>query len=148
MLNAVLLYEENTGRPSFTSQVQISFNQLSTLTSFFLYCCTRFYFEHEHNTEIDSLIPDIPQFCHSIRELAISTTVSSSIQQVVFLNQIRCLQYLDTLDSVCREEILSIIRFFLTLPSSVPVDLIINQENVFLLLQALLDLLDTENLFL
>lgn len=148
MLNVVLLHEEKTGRPSFTSQVQISFNQLSTLTSFYLYCCTRFYFEHEHNTEIDSLVTDIPQFCHSIRELAVSTTMSSSIQQVVFRNQIRCLQYLDTLDSVCREEILSLIRFFLTLSSSVQIDLVINQENVFLLLQALLGLLDKETLFL
>ena len=136
----------------FTSDIDIQYNSISSISSFFLYNIIRFYYEHQQEYEIDQeverLIPDIPLFCRAIRELSMCTTMDLDVQEVIFLNVVRCLQFLDCGDNVCRDEILKLVRFLLSLSQSVQLRLILKQETVYALMQAVLNLLDTEALFL
>ena len=148
LLNAIFLYEFNKKEPVFSSQVHISPCELTPLTSFFLYYSLRFAFEHQQENGIDQLIGDIPQFCNSVKDFASNQTIDFSIQQQIFYNQIRCLQYLDTTDEVCRNAILSLIRSLLTVSSTFQKELILNNSIIHSLLQTLLGLLDIESLFI
>lgn len=94
------------------------------------------------------MIDDIPQFCQSIQATATSTSMDPAVQEDVFTNQIRCLQYLETVDSVCRDELLRLIRFLVSLDPTIQIELLFNNDTIHALLQGLLGLLDTEALFL
>lgn len=121
---------------------------MTSLTSFYLYNAIRFYFEHQCEDAIDQLIEDIPQFCQTIQDTATSTSMDPEVQEAVFTNQIRCLQYLETVDSVCRDELLRVIRFLVSLSPSIHLDLLFKKDTIHTLMQSLLNLLDTEALFL
>ena len=135
-LHAIFAYEQRRQHPDFTNQVAVSLTQLTSLTSFYLYCFVRFLFEQHREQEIDSLIPDIPSFCDIVRSAS-----ENASQPQVFFSLERCLQYLDISDPTCKNAILQLLRQLLMNPK-------ITTEEASALLSALLNLLDDENAFL
>ena len=116
--------------------MSVSLTQLTSLTSFYLYCYVRYLFEQQREQEIDFLIPDIPSFCDIVR----SASENASQPQVFFALE-RCLQYLDISDPACKDAVLQLLRQLL-------VNQKITTEEASALLSALLNLLDDENAFL
>lgn len=141
LLNSVFLHQPE-------SRIVTKEEGISTLRSFYLYSLVRFLFEQKHESEIDTLIPDIPQFCEKVRDCAKIVEMDKSIQAIVFRNYIRCLQYIDVSDDICRSIVLNLIRHLFSLPSGNQIDLIINSQNVHILLQSLLNILDSEFAFI
>ena len=135
-LHAIFSYEQRRQNAVFTEQVSVSLTQLTSLTSFYLYCYVRYLFEQQREQEIDFLIPDIPSFCAIVR----SASENASQPQVFFALE-RCLQYLDISDPACKDAVLQLLRQLLVNPK-------ITTEEVSALLSALLNLLDDENAFL
>ncbi|KAM7458890.1 hypothetical protein BLSTO_00355 [Blastocystis sp. subtype 1] len=148
LLNALFIHEQNTQSREFTSGVSLTLTELTELSSFYLYCAVRFLFEHGRESEIDSLIPDIPQFCGIVQNCLFSATMAASTQRVLFTNTARCLQYLEVTDDVCRQELLKTVRFLLSLTPGSNFAVLIDCRVVLILLQALLNILDTESSFL
>ena len=126
----------------------MTLTELTELSSFYLYCAVSFLFEHGRESEIDSLIPDIPQFCGIVQNCLFSATMTASTQRVLFTNTARCLQYLEVTDDVCRQELLKTVRFLLSLTPGSNFAVLIDCRVVLILLQALLNILDTESSFL
>lgn len=122
--------------------------QLTELASFYLYCAVRFLFEQHRESEIDSLIPDIPQFCGVVQDCLYASDMNEDAQRAIFANTIRCLQYVELTDNVCRQELLKTLRFLLSLTVGANYRLVVHSQNVYTLLQALLNVLDTESSFL
>ena len=135
-LHAIFSYEQRRQNAVFTEQVSVSLTQLTSLTSFYLYCYVRYLFEQQREQEIDFLIPDIPSFCAIVR----SASENASQPQVFFALE-RCLQYLDISDPACKDAVLQLLRQLLVNPK-------ITTEEASALLSALLNLLDDENAFL
>ena len=135
-LHAIFSYEQRRQNAVFTEQVSVSLTQLTSLTSFYLYCYVRYLFEQQREQEIDFLIPDIPSFCDIVR----SASENASQPQVFFALE-RCLQYLDISDPACKDAVLQLLRQLLVNPK-------ITTEEASALLSALLNLLDDENAFL
>lgn len=135
-LHAIFSYEQRRQNAVFTEQVSVSLTQLTSLTSFYLYCYVRYLFEQQREQEIDCLIPDIPSFCAIVR----SASENASQPQVFFALE-RCLQYLDISDPACKDAVLQLLRQLLVNPK-------ITTEEASALLSALLNLLDDENAFL
>ena len=135
-LHAIFSYEQRRQNAVFTEQVSVSLTQLTSLTSFYLYCYVRYLFEQQREQEIDCLIPDIPSFCAIVR----SASENASQPQVFFALE-RCLQYLDISDPACKDAVLQLLRQLLVNPK-------IATEEASALLSALLNLLDDENAFL
>ena len=135
-LHAIFSYEQRRQNAVFTEQVSVSLTQLTSLTSFYLYCYVRYLFEQQREQEIDFLIPDIPSFCDIVR----SASENASQPQVFFALE-RCLQYLDISDPACKDAVLQLLRQLL-------VNQKITTEEASALLSALLNLLDDENAFL
>ena len=135
-LHAIFSYEQRRQNAVFTEQVSVSLTQLTSLTSFYLYCYVRYLFEQQREQEIDVLIPDIPSFCDIVR----SASENASQPQVFFALE-RCLQYLDISDPACKDAVLQLLRQLLVNPK-------ITTEEASALLSALLNLLDDENAFL
>ena len=135
-LHAIFSYEQRRQNAVFTEQVSVSLTQLTSLTSFYLYCYVRYLFEQQREQEIDFLIPDIPSFCDIVR----SASENVSQPQVFFALE-RCLQYLDISDPACKDAVLQLLRQLLVNPK-------ITTEEASALLSALLNLLDDENAFL
>ena len=135
-LHAIFSYEQRRQNAVFTEQVSVSLTQLTSLTSFYLYCYVRYLFEQQREQEIDFLIPDIPSFCAIVR----SASENASQPQVFFALE-RCLQYLDISDPACKDAVLQLLRQLLVNPK-------ITTEEASALLSALLNLLDDQNAFL
>ena len=135
-LHAIFSYEQRRQNAVFTEQVSVSLTQLTSLTSFYLYCYVRYLFEQQREQEIDFLIPDIPSFCDIVRFAS-----ENASQPQVFFALERCLQYLDISDPACKDAVLQLLRQLLVNPK-------ITTEEASALLSALLNLLDDENAFL
>lgn len=101
----IFSYEQRRQNAVFTEQVSVSLTQLTSLTSFYLYCYVRYLFEQQREQEIDFLIPDIPSFCDIVR----SASENASQPQVFFALE-RCLQYLDISDPACKDAVLQLLR--------------------------------------
>lgn len=143
-LNAIFHYEQKHHVNTFTANAAISLPQLSSYTSFYLYAIVRFFFEQNLESNIDQYIPDIPGFCNLIT----SSLFERSTDCSVYRNLIRCLQYLEVSDAVCKNEVLKVIRYILAVPYGIREDLVVEEEHVHVLLQALLNLTDSEPMFL
>ena len=74
--------------------------------------------------------------------------MNEDAQRAIFANTIRCLQYVELTDNVCRQELLKTLRFLLSLTVGANYRLVVHSQNVYTLLQALLNVLDTESSFL
>ena len=143
-LNAVFHYEQDHHVNTFTDKASISLTQLSSYTSFYLYAIVRYLFEQKRESSIDDFIPDIPAFCNLISSSAFDLSTDCR----VFRNLLRCLQYLEVSDAVCKTEVLKVIRYLLSIPVGIREDLVVQEEHVHVLLQALLNLVDSEPAFL
>lgn len=142
LLNSVFLHE------SIDRLVDLTGSDSASLETFYIYSLVRFLFEQKRESEIDRIIPDIPQFCEKIRQSLLRSNSDESSQFLVFRNNIRCLQYLDISDDMCRSHILNLIRSLFSLHVENRTDLIINFDNVHILLQSLLNVFDSDLSFL
>ena len=142
LLNSVFLHE------SIDRLVDLNGSDSLSLETFYVYSLVRFLFEQKRESEIDRIIPDIPSFCEKIKQSLLRSNADESSQFQVFRNHIRCLQYLDISDDMCRSHILNLIRSLFSLNVENRTDLIINFENVHILLQSLLNVFDSDLSFL
>ena len=141
-MNSVFLHE------SIDRLVDLNGSDSLSLETFYVYSLVRFLFEQKRESEIDRIIPDIPSFCEKIKQSLLRSNADESSQFQVFRNHIRCLQYLDISDDMCRSHILNLIRSLFSLNVENRTDLIINFENVHILLQSLLNVFDSDLSFL